>query len=141
MTWDACLINQHPVSESHILEMEEEWSYKNFSKPYTRFCKNDGERKRYSYSLSHQKDKTGVDGYLEAHDLSDGQDQSWHETLHISDIMFKKVDLWQSSIYVLDCHVNKVKLYKSQTGGVKAKAHLSWAGEVDCCAGSQSWKD
>lgn len=90
-----------------------------------------------------KKIKRDLIGYLKAHDLSDGQDQAWHETLDISDIMFKRVNLWEAVFMHQITPLIKVNLFNTFAKSEKGKpyTHLSWAREVDCCTGGKSWKD
>lgn len=79
--------------------------YKNFSKPYTRFCPKKRKKKKKGnkscfilWLVDADCLKYYVIGYLKMHDLSYSQDQAGHETLHICDIMFDGVYLWPASL-------------------------------------------
>lgn len=72
--------------------------------------------------------------YLKSDDLSDSQEQARHEGLHISDIMFDRVNLRPSATMV------GLVLYRLQKMGiVKQKTYLSWAREVNSCTRGKPW--
>lgn len=68
-----------------------------------------------------KKIKQDLIGYLKAHDLSDGQDQAWHETLDISDIMFKRVNLWEAVFMHQITTLIKVNLFNTFAKSEKRK--------------------